>query len=64
MASRCFWIGSKLFSTSEILYPSLKFGLRLIRARPDFYMINDNRNVSFGIIDCSLCTRRFALKDD
>ena len=38
--------------------------LRLIRARPNFYMICDNHNVSLGIVDCSLYTRRFALKDD
>ena len=38
--------------------------LRLIRARPNFYMISDNPNVSPGIGDCSLYTRRIALKDD
>ena len=27
-------------------------------------MINDNPNVSLGIVDCSLYTRRIALKDD
>ena len=27
-------------------------------------MIIDNPNVSLGIVDCSLYTRRFALKDD
>ena len=27
-------------------------------------MISDNPNVSLGIVDCSLYTRRFALKDD
>ena len=52
------------FSTSEMLYPIMKFRLRLITARPNFYMISDNPNVSLGIVDCSLHTRRFALKDD
>ena len=52
------------FSTSELLYPNMKFRLRLIRARPNFYMISDNPNVCFGIVDCSLYTRRIALKDD
>ena len=52
------------FSTSELLYPNKKIRRRLIRARPNFYMISDNPNVSLGIVDCSLCTRRFALKDD
>ena len=27
-------------------------------------MISDNPNVSVGIVDCSLYTRRIALKDD
>ena len=38
------------FSTSELLYPNMKIGLRLIRARPNFYMISDNPNVSLGIV--------------
>ena len=52
------------FSTSEMLYPIMKFRLRVITARPKFYMISDNPNVSLGIVDCSLHTRRIALKDD
>ena len=52
------------FSTSELLYPNMNFRLRLNRARPNFYMISDNPNVSLGIVDCSLNTRRIALKDD
>ena len=52
------------FSTSELLYPNMKIRLRLIRATPNFYMISDNPNVSLGIVDCSLYTRRIALKDD
>ena len=51
-------------STSELLYPNMKVRLRLIRARPNFYMISDNPNVSLGIVDCSLSTRPIALKDD
>ena len=51
-------------STSELLYPNMKFGLRLIRARPNFYMTSDNPNGNFGIVDCSLYTCRIALKDD
>ena len=42
----------------------MKIRLRLIRARPHFYMISDNPNVSLAIVDCSLFTRRIALKDD
>ena len=37
--------------------------LRLREARPNFYMISDNPNVSLGIVDGSLHTRRYALKD-
>ena len=52
------------FSTSELIYPNMKIRLRLIRARLIFYMISDNPNVSLAIVDCSLYTRRIALKDD
>ena len=55
-------LGIDFFSTSELLHPSMKIRLRLIRARPNFYMISDNRYVSIGIVDCSLYTRRIALK--
>ena len=57
-------LGIDFSSTSELLYPNMKIRLRLIRARPNFYMISDNPNVSLGIVDCSLYTRRIALKDD
>ena len=56
-------LGIDFFSTSELLYPNMKITLRLIRAGPNFYMISDNPNVSLGIVDCSLYTRRIALKD-
>ena len=46
------------------MYPKIKVRLRLIEARPNFYMISDNSNFSLGIGDCSLYTRRIALKDD
>ena len=57
-------LGIDFFSTSELLNPNMKSRLRLIRARPKFYMISDNTNVSLGILDCSLYTRCIALKDD
>ena len=57
-------LGIDFFSTAELLYPNMKIRMRLIRARPKFYMITDNPNVSLGIVDCSLYTRRIALKDD
>ena len=42
----------------------MKTRLQVIRATPNFYMISDNRNVSLGIVVCSLYTRRIAIKDD
>ena len=57
-------LGVDFFSTSELLYPNMKVRLRLIKARPKFYVISDNPKVSLGIVDCSLYTRRIALKDD
>ena len=57
-------MGIDFFSTSELLYPNMKIRLRLFRARPNFYMISDNPDVSLGIVDCSLYTRHIALKDN
>ena len=57
-------IGVDFFSTSDLLHPNVKIMLRLIRATPNSYMISDNPNVSLGIVDCSLYTRRIARKDD
>ena len=51
-------------SNPELLYPIIKIRLQLIRARPNFHMISDNPNVSLGIVDCSLYTRRTDLNDD
>ena len=42
----------------------MNYRLRLLRARPNFYMFSDSPNVSLGIVDCSLYTRRIAPKDD
>ena len=57
-------LGLDFFSTTEFFYPNKKNSLRLITARRNFYMISDNPIVSRGIVDCSLYTRRIALKDD
>ena len=57
-------LGVDFFTTSELLYPNMKVRIRLIRARPKFYMITDNPNVSLGIVDCSLYTPRIGLKED
>ena len=57
-------LGVYFFSTSQLLYPNMKIRMRLIRAKPNFYIISDNANVSLRIVDCSLYTRHIALKDD
>ena len=57
-------LGFDFFCTSDSLYPILKIRIWLTRARPNFYMIGDNPNVSLGNVDCSIYTRRIALKDD
>ena len=57
-------LGVDFFSTSELLYPNMKIRLRLIRAKPNLYMISDNPNVSPGNVDCSFHTLRIALKED
>ena len=57
-------LGIDFLSTSELLYPNMKNRLRLIRARPNFYMIIDSPIVSPGIVYCSLYTRRIVLNDD
>ena len=57
-------LGIDFFSTSELFHPNMKNRLQLNKARPSFYMISDNPNVSLGIVDCSLYTRRIALKAD
>ena len=57
-------LGVDFFCTSELLYPNMKIRLRLIRPRPSFNMISDNRKVSLGVDDFSLYTRGFALRVD
>ena len=57
-------LGVDFFTTSEIFYSNMKVRIWLIRAGPNFYMISDNPNVTLGIVDCSLYTRRIVLKED
>ena len=57
-------LGIDFLTTSELLYPTMKVWIRLIRARPNFYMVSENPNVSLGIVDCSLYTRHVMLKED
>ena len=57
-------LGIDFLATSELLYPNMKVRIRLIGARPIFYMISENPNISLGIVNCSLYTRRVMLKED
>ena len=57
-------LGINFLATLELLYPNLKVRIGLFRARPKFYMMGENPNVSLGIVDCSLYTRRVMLKED
>ena len=65
MASCCMVNWGLTFSPLPICYTEIKkIRLRLIGARHSFYMISDNPNISLGIVDWSLYTRRIALKED
>ena len=57
-------LGIDFLTTSESLYPNMKIRIGLIRARPNFYMISENLNVSLGIVHCSPYTRRVMLRKD
>ena len=57
-------LGIGFLTTSELLYPNMKVRIRLIRARPNFYIISENPNVSLGIVDSSPYSRRVMLKED
>ena len=57
-------LGVDFLSTSELLYPNMKFRLGLIRARRNFYMISDNPNVNLGmLVLANPNVSRIALKD-
>ena len=62
MASCELWFD--FFSPSELLYPNRKNRQQRNRARPTFYVSSHSPNVSFGVVDCSLYSRRNAFKDD
>ena len=52
-----------LLTCDKLLLPNTKVRLKLIRARPNFYMISDNPHVSMRITDCSLFTRRVVVAE-
>ena len=47
-------LGSDFLTTSELLYPNMKVRIRLIRARPNFYMISENPNWVLWTVLCTL----------
>ena len=51
-------LDNDLFTCEKLLLPKTKVRIKLIRARPNFYMLSDNPKVRMKIIDCSLFTRR------
>ena len=52
------------FQCEKMLMPGTRIRLKLIRSRPNFYMLSANPNVSLKIQDCSLFTRRVALNEN
>ena len=56
--------GVEFFPNSDLLHPKTKVTLQLIIARSNFYNIGDNLKDNIGIVNCSLYTRRIALKHD
>ena len=52
-----------LFQCEKLLLPNTKVRLKLIRARPKFYMISYNLHVSPKVLDCSLFKRRVVVNE-
>ena len=48
----------ELFACEKLLLPKTKTRIKLIRARPHYYMLFYNPNVIMKIVNCSLFTRR------
>ena len=52
-----------LFTCKKLLLPKTRVRIELIRARPNFYMLSGNPNVSLKVVDCSLFTRRILVAE-
>ena len=50
-----------LFTCEKLLLPKTEVRIKLIRARPKFYMLSDNPNVGLIIVDSLLFTRRVSV---
>ena len=46
-----------LITSEKLLLPNTKIRIKLIRAKPNFYLLSDNSNVSLKVVDCSLFTQ-------
>ena len=51
------------FTYEKLLLPNTKVRIKPILARPNFYMLSDNPNVSPKNVDCSLFTRRILIAE-
>ena len=52
-----------LFQCEKLLLPNTKIRLKLIRARPNFYMISYNSHFFLKVLDCSLFARRVVVNE-
>ena len=52
-----------LFTCEKLLLPNTKVRIKLIRARPNFYMLSDNPNIRLKTVDCSLFNRRILVAE-
>lgn len=51
------------FQCEKLLLPNTKLRLKLIRSRPNFYMVSPNPYVTLKVVDCSLFTRRVVVSE-
>ena len=51
------------FTCEKLLLPNTKVRIKLIRARPNFFMLSDNSNVSLKIFDFPLFTRKILVAE-
>ena len=56
-------LANDLFQCEKLLLPNTKNRLKLIRVRPNFYMISYNPHVSLRVLDCSFFTRRVVVNE-
>ena len=59
----CGKLAIDLLQYEKLILPNTKSRLKLIRARPNFYMISYNPQVSLRVLDCSLFTRHVVVNE-